>query len=534
MLTNAQDLPHELKYEVLSYLDARDLTRAMSVSVSWYQICSYPLLWKSLYFQEGWTISEETMLKFEEHLRQWQLQFDFQHDLFRSALKRLSHPAASDETRREITGKLPSYLMTISNDRSRVYEQFFVSLEHVLLGARTHTALQNLRSRLSVIARVEIGDPFYRTAMFSPNSNGSIRLHTDWRYLYVNRNLLENNWRVGRYSAEFLNVPVNEEDSTNAPEGIYCVYFDHQYLAAGSRDHSIRLWEKNDNFNFIAQLKGHHASVLCLQLDSKRNLLVSGSSDSTIKVWNLEGRNVMQTLTGHTESVLGLHFEDNYIVSCSRDTTARIWRLQEQFSSSAGPDVDSLGSCSTKRMSKFVLSHILRGHRAAVNSVHFKNNIIATASGDRTVRLWNLTSGSTIRTISAHARGIACVNISGGLLVTGSSDHVIKVWDLSSGEEVRTLRGHNALVRTIHTDNTKVISGSYDQSIRIWDLQSGDMLKELSGLHDSKYFLININVTNRAYRIFRVHRDQRRIISCDGNGKIVVWDFSGLVDATFF
>lgn len=492
LLTTTQDLPHELKYEVLSYLDVRDLTRAMSVSVSWYQICSYPLLWKSLYFHEGWTISEETMLEFEDRLRHLQLQFDSQHELFRSGGTRLSHASASSEIRRDGTVTMLYHPTPITNDRSRVYEQFFVNLEQVLKGARTHTALQKLRVRLGAIARFEIGEPFYHTAMFSSSCNGSIRLHTDWRYLYVNRNFLENNWRIGRYSAEFLNTPISDEDSANLPEGIYCVYFDRRYLAAGSRDHSIRLWEtndpwaKDDTFRFLAQFRGHSGSVLCLQLDSTRNLLVSGSSDSTIKVWDLKSQKVMQTLEGHTESVLGLHFEDDYIVSCSRDATARIWRLQERSSSSMSSDRDTQGLC-TEPTPKFVLSHVLRGHRAAVNSVHFKNNVIATASGDRTVRLWNLMSGSTIRTISAHARGIACVNISDGLLVTGSSDHVIKVFDLLSGEEVRTLRGHGGLVRTIHTDNTKIISGSYDQSIKIWDLQTGDLLKDISGLHDSKY-----------------------------------------------
>jgi F-box-like/WD domain, G-beta repeat len=485
-LIPVQELPHELKYEVLSYLDVRDLTRAMSVSVSWYQICSYPLLWKSLYFQEGWTVAEDAMLDFEDRLRHLQLQFDFQHQLYRSTMTGFPSPGTRVETRREGTTTKPSPKNLIANDRSRVYEQFFSDLEQVLQGDRTYTALQRLRSRLCAIARIEIGDPFFHTVMFSPNSNGSIRLHTDWRYVYVNRNLLENNWRVGRYSAEFLNCPSSGDDSTNPPEGIYCVYFDHQYLATGSRDHSIRLWEKKQSFNFLAQLKDHNGSVLCLQLDSKRNLLVSGSSDSTIKVWDLEGRKIIQTLEGHTESVLGLHFEDSYIVSCSRDSTARIWRLQERIGSFSGPDTVGRGS-SAESAPTFVLSHVLRGHRAAVNSVHFKDNIIATASGDRTVRLWNLTSGTTIRTISAHPRGIACVNISGDLVVTGSSDHVIKVFDLLSGEEVRTLRGHSGLVRTIHTDNTKIISGSYDQSIRIWDLQTGDMLKEISGLHDAKY-----------------------------------------------
>jgi len=140
---------------------------------------------------------------------------------------------------------------------------------------------------------------------------------------------------------------------------------------------------------------------------------------------------------------------------------ARIWRLQERFGSSGGSDMIGQGS-SAEMALKFqvVLSYILRGHRAAVNAVHFKDNIIATASGDRTVRLWNMTSGATIRTISALARGVACVNISGALVVTGSSDHVIKVFDLLSGEEVRTLRGHNDLSRTVHGDHAKIVSGS--------------------------------------------------------------------------
>ncbi len=485
-LTPVQDLPHELKYEVLSYLDVRDLTRAMSVSVSWYQICSYPLLWNFLYFQEGWTVAEDAVLDFEDCLRKLQLQFDFQHELYRSTMTRFTPPGTSVESRREGIITIPPYQQFVNNDQLRVYEQFFSDLEQVLKWSRTYTALQKLRSRLSAIASIEIGEPFYRTVMFSPNSNVSVRLHTDWRYLYINRSLLENNWRVGRYSAEFLNLPSPGDGSTDPPEGIYCVYFDRKYLAAGSRDHSIRLWEKKHSFSFVAQLKDHTGSVLCLQLDSKRNLLVSGSSDSTIKVWDLRGRTVIQTLEGHTESVLGLHFADNYIVSCSKDGTARIWRLQERNGSSGVPDTIGRGS-SGEAAVKFVLAHVLRGHRAAVNSVHFKNNIVVTASGDRTVRTWNLVTGAAIRTLSAHSRGIACVDISGGLIVTGSSDHVIKVFDFSSGEEVRTLRGHSGLVRTIHTDSTKIISGSYDQSIRIWDLQTGDMLKEISGLHDSKY-----------------------------------------------
>ena len=377
---------------------------------------------------------------------------------------------------------------SMSRERCRLIERFFFNVDFVLNGSKTYSTLRHLQSQFNVIAGLEIGEPFYNSAMFIPNNNGTIRLHVDWRYLYINRGLLESNWRGGRYQARLLDGAPDVSPPAQR-EGIYCVYFDHKFLAAGSRDNSIRLWDM-DTLTYRGSLKSHAGSVLCLQLDSRRNVLVSGSSDSTIKIWNLETGEVVQTLQGHTESVLGLHSDDKYIVSCSRDTHARIWEcVKDRDAEAYNVDASDSDLPRRKPIHKYVLRHILKGHRAAVNSVHFKGTDIATASGDRTVRLWNIETGTMIRTISAHARGIACVNITGDLVVTGSSDHVIKIFKLASGEEVRTLRGHNGLVRTIQTDNTKIISGSYDQSIRIWDLHTGEMLQELGRCHDSKYTL---------------------------------------------
>jgi F-box and WD-40 domain protein 1/11 len=274
----------------------------------------------------------------------------------------------------------------------------------------------------------------------------------------------------------------------NHKEGIYCVNFDRNILAAGSRDKLIRLWDMQD-LRYLRSLEAHEGSVLCLQLDSSRGILVSGSSDASIKVWDLRGGKVVQTLRGHSESVLGLHFDEEYIVSCSKDTTARIWHICE--------DQSRTGEVFAG-ISRYVCLHTLHGHRAAVNSVHFKGNVIATASGDRTVRIWNLITGIMIRTIGAHPRGIACVNIAGNFVVTGSSDHVIRIFDLADGEEVRTLRGHSGLVRTIQTDDTMIISGSYDQSIRIWDINSGKMLYELGRCHESKYLHLRDYMAYRA------------------------------------
>ena len=437
------------------------------MSLNWLQICSYPLLWKSLYLNEGWTVAYDVLEEFETKLNKMQANFDRHH-------ARLRSPGMQ-----QYEGQNNPFVPPPSGPEfalSTLYKNFFDHLQFIISGNHTFSHLARLKSKFSDIARIEVGESFYRSAMFTFNNNGCIRIHVNWHYLYKNRNLLEDNWRGGCYEATLVDGAPDVSEA-NQREGIYCVYFDRKYLAAGARDHRIRLWDMA-TMKYNKTLHSHEASVLCLQLDSQRNMLVSGSSDSTIKVWDIEKGEVVQTLRGHKESVLGLHFDEKYIVSCSKDTTARIWGL------SYVPGKTEDGEAAAKPM--YSLLHILRGHRAAVNSVYIRANTIATASGDRSVRLWNLHTGDPIRTITAHSRGIACVNITGDLIVTGSSDHVIKLFDITTGLEVRTLRGHSSLVRTIQTDNTKIISGSYDQSIRIWDIKTGEMLQELERCHDSK------------------------------------------------
>lgn len=477
------------------------------------------------------------MIEFEKCLLRMQVEFDFHsrraHTMVNgsSLLSRAS--SVSSNSASTITAHDPSSPLC-PNGLTSLYDEFFSTLNSVLDCTATLTTLKKLHFVFSAIARIEIGQRLYRSATFTPSCTGII-VQVDWRYLYINRQLLENNWRGGTYKATTLD---GSPDVTHPQEkeGIYCVYFDRNLLATGSRDNMIRLFDMRDNYRYLGKLASHKGSVLCLQLDSRRGMLVSGSSDGTIKVWNLKTRQVMQTLRGHTESVLGLHFEGKYIVSCSRDATARVWELQDDddfsgfLNCSVTADMDSQ-ICSGRpppnsNFPRFVLMHVLRGHRAAVNSVHFRGNTIATASGDRTLRLWNLMHGGMIRTIGNQNRGIACVTMAGKYIVTGSSDHLIKVYNMKTGEEVHNLRGHTGLVRTIQTDSSKIISGSYDQSIRVWDLKTGEMLVELGGRHDSKCVKMLSSLSNNAYRIFRVHRDQRRIISCCGNARIVVWDFA--------
>lgn len=279
-------------------------------------------------------------------------------------------------------------------------------------------------------------------------------------------------------------------------------------------DH-IPILESEPLYEYVCTktLTGHSGSVLCLQYNSK--FMVTGSSDSTIKIWDIVTGEMLRTLTGHTSPVLDVQFNDEVIISCSKDCTIKIWDITD-------------GS----------LLRTLRGHNAAVNAVHMFKGEIASASGDGIVKLWDWRTGICIKDFVGHSRGLACVQYNGDVIVSGSNDKTIKIWNAHTGEELRTLVGHNELVRTLHLDTRTiivepkkenienddnevisningpitriqriVISGSYDQSIKVWDIDTGELLREITKAHSSW--------------VFHVGCDGRRIISASQDKTII-------------
>lgn len=111
---------------------------------------------------------------------------------------------------------------------------------------------------------------------------------------------------------------------------------------------------------------------------------------------------------------------------------------------------------------EIALRRVLVGHRAAVNVVDFDEKYIVSASGDRTIKVWNTYSCEFVRTLNGHKRGIACLQYRDRLVVSGSSDNTIRLWDIECGACLRVLEGHEELVRCIRFDSKHIVSGAYD------------------------------------------------------------------------
>jgi WD40 repeat protein len=88
------------------------------------------------------------------------------------------------------------------------------------------------------------------------------------------------------------------------------------------------------------------------------------------------------------------------------------------------------------------------------------------------VKIWDLSTGHALD-LRGHTSRVECLTYSpdGRRLATGSNDRTIKLWDTTTGEEVFTLRGHTAGVLCVafSPDGRRIASGGWDRTVRVWD-----------------------------------------------------------------
>jgi WD40 repeat protein len=128
----------------------------------------------------------------------------------------------------------------------------------------------------------------------------------------------------------------------------------------------------------------------------------------------------------------------------------------------------------------------LRGHTGWVGGVAFSpdGKTLATASADKTVKLWDVATGKETRTLKGHTDYVSSVAFSpdGKTLATGSYDHTAKIWDAESGELKHTLKGHKGVVMSVafHPEGKELATGSIDGTVRLWDTGKGHVLDALT------------------------------------------------------
>ncbi|KAH7459866.1 Vegetative incompatibility protein [Fusarium oxysporum f. sp. matthiolae] len=240
---------------------------------------------------------------------------------------------------------------------------------------------------------------------------------------------------------------------------------DGKLIASGSSDKTVKIW------NVVTgeeeqTLEGHTNWVNSVVFSNDGKLIASGSSDKTVKIWNVVTGEEEQALKGHTGSVRSVVFskDGKLIASGSSDKTVKIWKV------ATGEE-----------------ERALKGHTGSVRSVVFSNDgkLIASGSVDWTNKIWNVATGAEERTFEGHTDRVNSVVFSndGKLIASGSSDKTVKIWNVASGEEERTLEGHTDSVSSVvfPNDSTLIASGSDDKTVKIWKVAMGKEERTLKG-----------------------------------------------------
>lgn len=172
------------------------------------------------------------------------------------------------------------------------------------------------------------------------------------------------------------------------------------------------------------------------------------------------------TLLGHsglfaTINAIALN-NSQILASASDDKTISLWNLQTLTE-----------QC------------VLQGHTQQVKTVAFHpqlDHILASGSRDRTIKLWDLQTSEAIQTLTGHQQGINVVIFSfdGQLLISGSADKQIKLWDFPTAKVTAILKGHTLAVTALACCNLLLASGSADSTVKLWNLATNELIYTLT------------------------------------------------------
>jgi F-box and WD-40 domain protein CDC4 len=405
------ELPLELGFQILSYLPTKTLGQCFSVSSQWKKVLEGPgselAVWKKRLLKEKWYSQDEVYIYIYIFLRNFYQNIISPPRMYKKVEACIKEPYTKEN---------PPPQMYLN-----LYRRHFQITQNWYNGKYRHISFPGHGSNVVTCLqfdkdRIVSGSDDNTIHIYDTNSgtlekkltghDGGVWALQYWKHILVSgstdRSIRIWNMKDGSCKHIFeghtstvrclqIVAPTLQPDGTMAPKV--------PLIVTGSRDTTLRIWTLPDpeqdapymepavsnNPYFRHVLLGHTSSVRAIS--GSGNILVSGSYDCTVRVWDLEKGQAKFTFTGHREKVysVGYSAELERAVSGSMDATIRVW-------------------CTKTGVPLFTLE----GHSSLIGLLEISRQFIVSAAADATLRIWNPMTGQCLGNLVGHPAAITC------------------------------------------------------------------------------------------------------------------------------
>lgn len=270
--------------------------------------------------------------------------------------------------------------------------------------------------------------------------------------------------------------------------GVWALKYIGSQIISGSTDRTVRVWDL-DSGKCTHIFRGHTSTIRCMELVTagQDHFIVTGSRDNTLHVWRLppplseeergedeggildfrpeENPYLVCVLQGHTASVRSVTGHGNIIISGSYDHTVRVWDLQTQ-------------------RERFVL----RGHTDRIYSTVYdvKRQRCISASMDSTIRIWDLITGKCIKVLNDHTSLVGLLGLTKDYMISAAADGTLRGWNPYNFNNEFTFHHDNHTAITTFDSNSNILVSGSEGQFNVYDLrQGGKLIRSKTLLNDA-------------------------------------------------
>jgi len=228
------------------------------------------------------------------------------------------------------------------------------------------------------------------------------------------------------------------------------------WMLAALYSGNVHVWN-TDSQTLVKSFEVCDLPVRAAKFVARKHWVVTGSDDMQLRVFNYNTLERVHAFEAHSDYIrcVVVHPTQPFVLTSSDDMQIKLWNWE----------------------AKWACQQVFEGHTHYVMQIVVNpkdNNTFASASLDRTVKVWQLGSGGANFSLEGHQRGVNCVDYSHGgdkpYLISGADDCLVKVWDYQNKTCVHTLDGHSQNVSSVqfHPSLPILLTGSEDCTVKIW------------------------------------------------------------------